>query len=299
MTSKKTKIHVIDIREEEDFKERDKLPIPIHNFVIENVFVDSYKKPKAAEEEKLRISFMSTVADNISIAGIQVVVGTSVALVRRRSAIAKANLTGLFDTMYTSSNPNFTQYDISTTATEQFYRESAHHRYTMFFEPKWQGSFVNLDVLKPILTDFGVCYAFNTGEDGDEIRSVKDTGKSFGFSVVLDAHQEEYNIGPELAVGFQVMLYPQGEVPLVGDLGFAVSVGQEVRIGIDVTNITNLTPPHGSCGKRALKYYDKYSRNSCRMECVTDFMVESCGCKMFYMPGTVLIIFLPLMVKVT
>ncbi|XP_070559986.1 acid-sensing ion channel 2-like [Ptychodera flava] len=85
------------------------------------------------------------------------------------------------------------------------------------------------------------------------------------------------------------MLYPQGEVPLVGDLGFAVSVGQEVRIGIDVTNITNLTPPHGSCGKRALKYYDKYSRNSCRMECVTDFMVESCGCKMFYMPGNVTI----------
>ncbi|XP_070559988.1 acid-sensing ion channel 2-like [Ptychodera flava] len=83
------------------------------------------------------------------------------------------------------------------------------------------------------------------------------------------------------------MLYPQGEVPLVSDFGFAVSVGQEVRIGIDVTNITNLTPPHGTCGEKSLKYYEKYSRNACRMECSTDFIVKTCGCKMFYMPGNI------------
>ncbi|XP_070560646.1 acid-sensing ion channel 2-like [Ptychodera flava] len=205
----------------------------------------------------------------------------------RRSAIAEANLSGLFEAMYSYEFPDFTSVNISSTASEQFYIQSAHQLDSMFYALLWQGLPIDVHVLKPILTDFGVCYAFNTGEDGDEIRKVKYTGESFGFSVMVDAVQAEYFIGPRFSVGFQVMLYRQGDVPLVGDLGFAVSVGQEVRIGIDVTNITNITPPHGSCGEKSLKYYDKYSINACRMECSTDFMVQMCGCKLFYMPGNI------------
>ncbi|XP_070560645.1 acid-sensing ion channel 2-like [Ptychodera flava] len=339
----KTKIHVINVREKDDSKERNELPVPINNFVIGNESVESHKLPKATKEEKHRYTFMSTVADSIGIAGIKIVFGTSIALLRRtlwllvlvsglglvsfqiwdrisyfagfpmnvnvrmkyvdeltfpavaicnfnlhrRSAIAEANLSGLFDTLYTHKFPDFTSYNISTTASEQFYVETAHQLKSMMQRPMWQGLRMEVNVMKPILTDFGLCYAFNTGEDGDEIRKVKNTGESFGLSVILDAVQAEYNIGPLFSVGFQVMLYPQGEVPLVGDLGFAVSVGQKVRVGIDVTNITNLAPPHGSCGEKSLKYYDKYSRNACRMECATDFMVQMCGCKLFYMPGNV------------
>ncbi|XP_070560649.1 acid-sensing ion channel 1-like isoform X2 [Ptychodera flava] len=150
--------------------------------------------------------------------------------------------------------------------------------------PTWQGNFLSKDDFTPILTDFGVCYTFNAG-DGNDTHKVKNTGRSFGFSVYLNAVEFDYNIGPRQGLGFQVMLYQQGDIPLVADLGFAVSVGEEVLVGVDVTSIQNLPPPHGSCGKKHLKYYDEYSRNACRMECKTDYMVDYCGCRMFYMPG--------------
>ncbi|XP_070552311.1 acid-sensing ion channel 2-like [Ptychodera flava] len=205
------------------------------------------------------------------------------------TATENSNLTHLLYDIYANSEAmhviDFDAYDINATASEEFYISHAHALSEMILEPTWKKTSIDRDAFQTILTDFGVCYAFNTGDDNYGIREVDDTGKTFGLGMLLDTYHWNYNVGPESGVGFQLMLYPQGDVPLVTDLGFAIAVGEEVRIGVEVTRITNLAPPHGTCGEKHLSYYQRYSKNACRMECKTHFMVRSCGCKLFYMPG--------------
>ncbi len=55
---------------------------------------------------------------------------------------------------------------------------------------------------------------------------------------------------------------------------------------MSVLQETNLPSPHGDCVKqRKLRYFDWYSQAACSMECLTDFVVEKCNCKDYYMPS--------------
>ncbi|XP_070552785.1 acid-sensing ion channel 1C-like [Ptychodera flava] len=204
----------------------------------------------------------------------------------RRSTTDPENLTDLMTQMFGgfSQSVDFHLHDLDATASEDFYIRHAHNK-SMLYWAFWKGVTMTKDVFKTILTDFGVCYAFNTGEDGHQLRKVYGTGKSFGLQMILLTQISEYNIGQESGAGFQLMLYSQGDVPLVADLGFALSPGEHVKIGIEITNITNLPPPHGICQDKPLLYHSKYTRNSCRIECMTEFVVQICGCRLFYMPG--------------
>lgn len=41
-----------------------------------------------------------------------------------------------------------------------------------------------------------------------------------------------------------------------------------------------------NCGRRKLKYFEgKYSREACRKECFTDYLLKACSCREAYMPG--------------
>lgn len=46
--------------------------------------------------------------------------------------------------------------------------------------------------------------------------------------------------------------------------------------------------PWGNCSSSAadskLKYYDEYQRSRCVIECETEALVETCGCRDAYMP---------------
>ncbi|XP_070552778.1 acid-sensing ion channel 1C-like [Ptychodera flava] len=203
----------------------------------------------------------------------------------RKDATDATNYTDLIYGMYGTYSPDFSGYDLEFTASEEFYKLAAHQPETMLLMPTWKSVYISQDSFKTIITDFGVCYAFNTGEDEFGVRTSDNAGKSYGFSIILDASQWNYNIGPQIGVGFQVMLYKQGDVPLVGEMGFAVPVGEEVRVGVEVTNITNLPPPHGVCRDKELTYYSRYSKNACRLECFTEFILRTCGCRLAYMPG--------------
>ncbi|XP_041453459.1 acid-sensing ion channel 1C-like isoform X1 [Lytechinus variegatus] len=136
--------------------------------------------------------------------------------------------------------------------------------------------------------DFGVCFTFNTGKDGSDLLMVETSGKLHGLGIILDAQQWDYFYSSDfhrVSSGFQVMVYDRNEVPLVSELGFAVGPGTENLVGLEITEVNNLPPPHGVCGKKHLKYYDHYSTSGCRQECHTDFVIDRCGCKEPYMPG--------------
>jgi hypothetical protein len=53
-----------------------------------------------------------------------------------------------------------------------------------------------------------------------------------------------------------------------------------------VNQMINAPPSVSSCGSRDLKYYSTYSTEACRLECRTDAINKSCGCRFLYMPNT-------------
>ncbi|XP_077984712.1 acid-sensing ion channel 1C-like [Glandiceps talaboti] len=203
----------------------------------------------------------------------------------RKSVTDFYNVTDLITSMYGTFDPDFTGIDFTGTDNDAFYITSAHQLHEMILGPTWQRGALSLDAFQTIMTDFGACYAFNTGNDSYGVRTVDNTGTSYGLSMYLDSQEHDYNVGARNGAGFQIVLYEQGDVPLVTDLGFALAAGQEIRVGVEVTSITNLPPPHGICHSKELQYYSKYSKNACRLECLTDYVVNICGCRSYFMPG--------------
>ena len=54
------------------------------------------------------------------------------------------------------------------------------------------------------------------------------------------------------------------------------------------SKVISLTAPYGKCGFVSLTDYstlDEYTSAKCQMECVSDMLVDLCGCKAEYMPG--------------
>jgi len=38
-----------------------------------------------------------------------------------------------------------------------------------------------------------------------------------------------------------------------------------------------------------LEFFHSYSQPACKMECLTQYVLQQCDCRMFYMPGTVIL----------
>ena len=102
---------------------------------------------------------------------------------------------------------------------------------------------------------------------------------------------EENNVvaAPRENLGFKVLIHPRDELPNLKDYGIELQPGSHIPIRVDVTEMKMLGKPYGKCGSRTLKYYDgSYTESKCYMECETDYMVDQCGCRTFYMPGKLL-----------
>ncbi|ELU17990.1 hypothetical protein CAPTEDRAFT_98205, partial [Capitella teleta] len=75
------------------------------------------------------------------------------------------------------------------------------------------------------------------------------------------------------------------DVPLVNELGFAVSPGTHTLIAMSHERVTFLKPPYGKCGNLALDHFANYTYNQCIVDCHTNTLINKCGCKLSFMPG--------------
>jgi len=137
-------------------------------------------------------------------------------------------------------------------------------------------SFDNLD---------GKCFTFN----GDTSNALFTTtpGSAHGLQLVLNTEQYEYFFGQADSVGFKVYIHKQGDLPYLGEHeGFTVSPGVHTDVTLTFESYSYLEPPEGMCRRNLkLDYYEIYTRQACLDECMTKFIVTSCGCRQFYMPG--------------
>ncbi|XP_072050270.1 acid-sensing ion channel 1-like [Amphiura filiformis] len=178
---------------------------------------------------------------------------------------------------------NWTAYEIQQGGRpldmERFAKLSAHRIEDMLFDCRWR------NVVKctaanftQTITDWGICYTFNN----DPIRAlqVEQPGSVNGLSLRFNIEQYEYTYGENAGAGLKVLLHPQGQHPLVKELGFSVPPGFETSVSVRYNSIANLPNPYRSnCTMRSLLYSKQYTVPLCRYECKIAYVKKMCGCK--------------------
>ncbi|XP_070574792.1 acid-sensing ion channel 1A-like [Ptychodera flava] len=168
-----------------------------------------------------------------------------------------------------------------------FMEETAHHVEDIVRRCSFGGLPCGTENFTKVITNYGICYTFNSNEQG-YVNKVRNAGQQYGLQLLLFVNQREY-VAPRTNVGFRLMVHGQDEIPNVASYGLSISPGTASTIGLTSKLVSNLGSPYGNCVENVennLKYFDgAYSLSKCWMECETDYAVEQCGCRYFYMPG--------------
>ncbi|XP_023930768.1 acid-sensing ion channel 2-like [Lingula anatina] len=144
----------------------------------------------------------------------------------------------------------------------------------------WKSSPCQANVLKPVITEHGVCYQFNSGDEGK--RSDVE-GSLYGLMISFMTKQEEYLVGSYIA-GYTILLHNSKDHPNVVTQGFQVAPGGSANVAIKQKYVKNLPQPHGQCADKQLAYFPHYSKINCQAECLHNETIEKCGCRLVYYP---------------
>ena len=136
------------------------------------------------------------------------------------------------------------------------------------------------------LSYYGNCYTFNSGINTSILYS-NNSGQYYGLELVLNAEEYEYFLAESVSVGFNVFIHDHRHFPYYSNAdSFSITTGQETQVALRRVDYSLLTSKEGGqCGSVDLKYFDSYSHTSCVVECLTDFVVGMCECKLEYLPG--------------
>ncbi|XP_072014348.1 acid-sensing ion channel 2-like [Amphiura filiformis] len=138
------------------------------------------------------------------------------------------------------------------------------------------------------VTNYGVCYTFNSISSQQSL-SVQTPGEARGLSVLLNAEQSLHVAAPRENAGFKMLVHPKDEFPNLQDFGLELELGTHSAVRIATRKLEMLPSPHGTCVKdeeQQLEYLGNYTKSKCLIECETDFIVDNCGCRTYYMPGS-------------
>ncbi|XP_029633849.1 uncharacterized protein LOC115209554 isoform X1 [Octopus sinensis] len=158
----------------------------------------------------------------------------------------------------------------------------SHTKEDMIIDCHWSSERCGPENFTTIFTDEGVCYGFNT--DASNPVKVASSGIENGLQLTLNVEQYEYMSGGQKSVGLKVLFHNPHDVPTIKNLGLASATGTNSFFGLQVVEVIGLPKPRGMCENRKLNLFPKYSRSSCEAECVTYALVETCGCRLSYMP---------------
>ncbi|KAM4025710.1 epithelial sodium channel subunit beta isoform 2-T2 [Anomaloglossus baeobatrachus] len=141
--------------------------------------------------------------------------------------------------------------------------------------------------------DYGNCYIFNWGQEGQELMVSANPGAEFGLKVVLDIDQEEYIPFLQSTAAARLILHQQRSFPFLKDLGIYAMPGTETSIGVLVDQTEHLEAPYSSCTLNGSdipvanlyeKYNSSYSIQSCLRSCFQEGMVKMCNCAHYLYP---------------
>lgn len=141
--------------------------------------------------------------------------------------------------------------------------------------------------------DYGNCYIFNWGQDGQDLLVSANPGADFGLKMVLDIDQEEYIPFLQTTAAARLILHQQKSFPFLKDLGIYAMPGKETSIAVLEDQTEHLEAPYSSCTVDGsdipvenlyAKYNSSYSIQSCLRSCFQELMVKQCNCAHYLYP---------------
>ncbi|KAM3915873.1 epithelial sodium channel subunit beta [Leptodactylus fuscus] len=141
--------------------------------------------------------------------------------------------------------------------------------------------------------NYGNCYIFNWGQEGQPLMDSANPGADFGLTLVLDIDQEEYIPYLQSTAAARLILHQQRSFPFLKDLGIYAMPGTETSIAVLVDQTEHLEAPYSSCTMNGSdipvanlyeKYNSSYSIQSCLRSCFQEAMVKQCKCAHYLFP---------------
>ncbi|XP_041357744.1 acid-sensing ion channel 2-like [Gigantopelta aegis] len=188
--------------------------------------------------------------------------------------------------------------DMAGDDVREFAIDAAHRLDELIRTCYWRSQEVNCSsVFNTTITAFGVCYTFNG--DKFNVRSCRNAGPTGALRVILNIEQEQYSLSKTFQAGIKVLLHEPSEMTFPGIDGLWVGPGLSASIAIRRSSKTLLPPPYKAFGNSVcldtmspsfktplVRFHDyNYTKLACIQECLTDIIVESCGCRIFFDPG--------------
>lgn len=165
---------------------------------------------------------------------------------------------------YPEEHVDLDKYNASHITLDEFYLNTAHRLQDLVQECSWGEEKFSISEFVRVLTDYGVCYTFNSGRHNGTVREVSRTGAGRGLKLRLNIEQYEYMVGPNPGAGIKILLHENNEIPLVRDLGLAIPPGSHAYVGVQILEVNNLPEPWGKCNDTAqLEYHEKYGMSAC------------------------------------
>ncbi|XP_038054982.1 acid-sensing ion channel 1C-like [Patiria miniata] len=162
---------------------------------------------------------------------------------------------------------------------------STHQIEDMLLECTFKAANCSADNFTRIFTDFGLCYSFN--DDPEDVYYIHQSGSHNALFMKINVEQQEYIFGENNAAGIKLLVHPQGQRPLVKELGIAVSPGYETLVGVEIKQVLNLKEPYESnCTDGDLRFSNNYTVPMCQYEHRIENIQEKCGCRDMRHPGT-------------
>ncbi|NP_001079258.1 amiloride-sensitive sodium channel subunit beta [Xenopus laevis] len=141
--------------------------------------------------------------------------------------------------------------------------------------------------------DYGNCYIFNWGQEGENTMSSANPGADFGLKLVLDIEQGEYLPFLQTTAAARLILHQQRSFPFVKDLGIYAMPGTETSIAVLVDQLEHMEAPYSSCTVNGsdipvqnlyAEFNSSYSIQSCLRSCYQEEMVKTCKCAHYQYP---------------
>ncbi|XP_069503497.1 amiloride-sensitive sodium channel subunit beta isoform X2 [Ambystoma mexicanum] len=141
--------------------------------------------------------------------------------------------------------------------------------------------------------DYGNCFVFNWGQEGQKLMYSANPGAEFGLKLVLDIDQEEYIPYLQSTAAARLLIHEQRSYPFPKDLGIYAMAGAETSISIVVDQIQHMGDPYTPCTINgsdvpvANLYGDfngSYSLQACLRSCFQEQMFSACGCAHYMYP---------------
>lgn len=143
--------------------------------------------------------------------------------------------------------------------------------------------------VEQVITDAGICYTFNKGQDGKSmIPPAAKGGVKYGAKLILDLQPDEYISAVGEATGMFLLVHDQKVFPRMTQEAFVISPGKHVLVSVQKVVSEVLSKPYSkeSClDEDQLRQMDElgsiagfpYSEDGCLYQCEQEALSKSLG----------------------